>query len=489
MQKAACTSRTPLTLVGVPLPSARRRVKFNHMRHVNSTNWIALGLVVLSASGGGVRAQTAPASLQTPHSWLQFRNDTVNAGVVPGTLDVTWKYRSPRPVRGIAVAEGTVLIGTESADAAAVDFAPDQHGFVVALDVRDGHVLWTQSASSWVHGDPVIYEGKAYVAFGRWPLSSRGGVTAFDLRTGRVLWSKATTVGNMPGPAIDTVTRSIIVVGGDAVLYELSLDDGTVRHATGLRVQVAMSNPRLASNHIVYVAGGRSLISYSELERHVDWRVRNPPLHSLGDVPVALGDTTVFTTGYAQYSFWAAARDLPLREFIRLGRSAYKTRRLADYKDWFQQQWLLAFDRRDGHLLWGKPLGIGLDVPRNASGMPVLVAPRVIVTSPVSRTLWVFDAATGRVLSRRELAAVHKGAVTAVGDDILLGDRKGNISLFRLPDGAPIGQCFAGSAFNVFGPRLVGKTLFVGTDDGWLHAVPYDSLRRRAVMAGARSCF
>ena len=139
--------------------------------------------------------------------------------------------------------------------------------------------------------------------------------------------------------------------------------------------------------------------------------------------------------------------------------------------------------------LWRKPLGIGLDVPRNASGMPVLVPPRVIVTSPMSRTLWVFDAATGRVLSRQELAAVHKGAVTAVGDDILLGDRKGNISLFRLPDGAPIGQCFAGSAFNVFGPRLVGKTLFVGTDDGWLHAVPYDSLRGRAVKGGARSCF
>lgn len=119
---------------------------------------VAVTLTLVTPLGPALSAQSSPsAATLMPKSWLQLRGGTDNAGVLPGTLEATWQFKAERPVRGLSVAGGLVLIGTESADAdAAPDaFAPDQRGFLIALDATTGAPLWTRALRSWVHGDPL----------------------------------------------------------------------------------------------------------------------------------------------------------------------------------------------------------------------------------------------------------------------------------------------------------------------------------------------
>ncbi len=447
----------------------------------------------------GAQEAKAPAS-STPSAWLQFRNDTNNAGAVPGTLDVSWRYKAPHAVRGISVAAGSVVIGTEAADGTGDYLSPHQHGFISALDANTGALRWTHELTSWIHDDPAVYDGRVYVQVGVGPLynflpsrprvlAKEGGILSFDLQSGNRLWSVRFDGGGMTAPVVDTASHSLVVAGGDGVLYQLSLEDGAIRRQAGLRDMPAMSNPRIGADRSILVGAGTSVISYSLSRDRFDWRIRVPPLKALGDVPIALSDTVAFITGAGSVGFWNAVRRLPIREFLHLAGEARRTYGLARYTNWFWEQRLLAVDRRSGRLLWQRPLGLGVLVSRNSSGMPVVVGNRVVVSSPYSKTIRAFDVGSGRELWMQPLDAMHRGGVTVVGEDVIIGDRTGTISLFRLGDGTSIGRCAAGAPFTVLGPVLVGRTLFTATRDGWVNATPYEDLRRRALEPGLKPCF
>jgi outer membrane protein assembly factor BamB len=451
---------------------------------------VALTLTALIGNPASSQSRS-PASASTPASWLQLRGATDNTGRLPGTLEVAWRFKARHAVRGLSVAAGLVLVGTESADAASRNPGPDQRGYLTALDALTGIPLWTQEVPNWIHGDPVIYRGLAFASFGRFPMTSPGGVIAVDLRTGRTVWSLNADGGIMPAPALDSAEGSLIVAGGDGVLRTLDVRTGAVKHASVLGSPDAMASPRIDDNGVVYLGADATLFSYSTRTGRFLWRFRPPGLVELGTPPAALADTIVFTEGTKHLGLWSAFRALPIRRFWQLareGRSMFGNR-LSTYASWFQEQWLLAVDRRDGHPLWQQPLGVGLIVLRNNSGTPVVAGKRVIISSPVSQTVSAFDVASGRVLWRRRLDAMHIGAATIVGSDIVLGDKNGYITLLRIDDGRVIGRCNAGAAFSPTAPVVVGRTLFTATRDGWVRATPYDSLRHRAILPGGTACF
>src|SRR5690348_15456832 len=100
-------------------------------------------------------ARRPPALAQVgPQVWLQHRSSVDNTGYVAGTLATRWSYKARLPVRGLAIAGGTIFLGSESADADAAPgaFAPDQRGALTALDLRTGSVRWSDPIPSWVHG-------------------------------------------------------------------------------------------------------------------------------------------------------------------------------------------------------------------------------------------------------------------------------------------------------------------------------------------------
>jgi hypothetical protein len=81
---------------------------------------------------------------------------------------------------------------------------------------------------------------------------------------------------------------------------------------------------------------------------------------------------------------------------------------------------------------------------------------------------------------------MHKGAVTVIGEDVLFGDKSGQITLISLADGHLLGQCKTAGSFSVTAPILVGKTLIVPTRDGTVWAAPYAELRARMVGSAGK---
>lgn len=452
---------------------------------------VALILAALNRASASGQSPPSPSAGSMPASWLQLRNGTDNTGRVPGTLEVAWRFKAQHAVRGLSVAAGVVLLGTESADASSQQLGPDQRGFLTALDATTGSALWTVELPNWIHGDPVVHQGRVFVTFGRYPMDSPGGVMAVDLKTGATLWALTTEGGIMPAAALDSAAGSIVVAGGDSMVRTLDMRTGAMRNAGKLGGPDAMASPRMDENGVAYLAAWSTVVSFATRTGTLNWSYSPPGLVDLGTPPVALGDKAVFAAGIKPRGLWSAFRDLPFGHFLKLSRDGYGLLgdRLSSYPSWFQEQWLLAVDRRDGHLLWQRSLGVGLIVLRNNSGTPVVTGQRVIISSPVSQTVFAFDAGSGRMIWRRRLDAMHIGAVTIVGADVVLGDKQGNVTLLRAEDGAMLGRCSAGAPFSPTAPIVVGRTLFAATRDGMVHATPYDSLRSRAVARRGRACF
>jgi outer membrane protein assembly factor BamB len=451
---------------------------------------LVAGVLLACMSAGASTAQTVVrATSVTPSSWLQLRSGVDNNAAVAGSLRAEWQYHAPHAVRGLSVADGVVVMGTESADAEGDAKAPDQTGVLTGLDAASGRQLWTESVPSWVHGDPIIDHGTAYVTYGRWPMTSPGGIAAFAVGTGVRLWFKRTPTGNMPAPAFDTISRSLLMAGGDGMLYRLSPADGSVLSSSGLRSANAMSSPRILPNGTAIMGAGSVVTCYDIARDSFTWRFHPPLFHSIGDVPVAVTDSFVFTTGTKNFGFRNAMRALPVREFVALTTDAVRSKKLGGYKTWYQQQWLIALDRTTGRMRWRRPLGIGLQVPRNTAGTPVAVDDRVVVSSPVSKTISAFALRTGTLLWSRKQPSSHKGAVTVIGRDVVFGDKAGILHVLRLVDGVELGACNAGAGFSPLAPVLVGQTFIIPTRDGWVHAVPYDLLRRRALARPSGSCY
>jgi outer membrane protein assembly factor BamB len=439
-----------------------------------------------------VAQAASSAAAATPSSWLQFRAGTDNAGYVPGTLSVEWKYRAASAVRGHAVADGIILLGTESADASLLKRGPDQHGSLIALDVRTGVELWKRDVPSWIHGDPAIYRGRAYVTFGQHPLDAMGGVIAVDLKDGRQRWAFDVDGGVMPAPALDTTTSTLLVAGGDGVLHLLDIETGAEKKAVGLRAVVAMSSPRLDDRGHAYFGAQDRLISYATRDHKFDWVFKVTDLVELATPVAALSDSIVFISGTeSRMNWWSAFRALPFARFVEVARDGYKVsgNHLASYNYWYAQQWLLAVDRYTGQLRWKQPLGVGGIVLRNNSGTPVVAGDRVLISSPVSNIIAAFDVMSGKPLWRRTVDARHVGPLTIVGDDIVFGDQGGRVNILAAKDGAMIGRCVAGGPSSPAQPIVVGKTIFVMPRDGWIYATPYEALRRRATAMSKKPCF
>jgi outer membrane protein assembly factor BamB len=249
-----------------------------------------------------------------------------------------------------------------------------------------------------------------------------------------------------------------------------------------------MSSPRLDRGQL-FLGAGATVRAYSTASLTLLWSTAVPPLKTLGDVTVALSDSAVLSTGTRNIDFWNALKRLGARDGWAFLRTAFRTKKLDTYRSWFAEQSVIALDRRTGHVLWRQSLGVGLQVPRNTSGTPVVIGHVVVVSSPVSRSIWAFDLGTGRRLWRRRLEAQHKGASTIFNDGVLLGDKSGLMSLLDTSDGHVIGRCRAGDAFSVLSPVVIGQTTIVATHDGWVHAIPTRRLQANLTDTIPKSCF
>jgi outer membrane protein assembly factor BamB len=136
-----------------------------------------------------------------------------------------WEYQAPLASHGIhssaAVGGNFVCFGT-------------YHGFVVCLDRRDGHPLWMRRVGDAIGSSPLVHEGVLFVSV---ETTSRpdGYVVALRLRDGEMLW-RSPYLGNQAHSSPALVPDAGLVVAGDNnhFLNAFRISDGTLAWRTNL---------------------------------------------------------------------------------------------------------------------------------------------------------------------------------------------------------------------------------------------------------------
>lgn len=391
----------------------------------------------------------APIEAQA-RDWREFRGGADNTGYIAGDLRVQWRYKARGAVRGMSVARERVLVGSE------VLTPTDRPGTIAALSLRTGEQYWSHDLPAWVHGDPAIVDSTAYVTFGAIPFDSLpGGLWAFDLRSGRVQWRFASGAGMMPSPAV--VGSMIFAGGGDSCIHSVNRRTGQQLHAWCTGSPIAMSSLRIADSLVIAGNVSGHVLAYNIRTFKEQWRRRWAPIDHIGDPPVAFAHGLAITTGTHLF-----------------------------HPD-SMRHWAVAFNAATGDTVWRNMLGVGRRFDRNYSGTPAVARGIVLVSSPIAQSLHAFDARSGATRWSVRLESQHKGAPTVVGEDVVLGDAAGRLSIRALGTGALLGVCRFDAPFTVIAPLIVGRTILVATQDGWVYAEPYDQLRARAMGQTAAS--
>jgi outer membrane protein assembly factor BamB len=414
-------------------------------------------VLVRLALGAALVFAVAPQSraCAQPGDWRQFRGGADNTGYLAGDLRARWRYKAPGAVRAMSVARNRVLVGTEILGETA-----RPPGTIAALSLTTGERIWTHDLPAWVHGDPAIVDSTAFVTFGAYPFDLMpGGLWAFDMRSGRIRWKFESGAGMMPAPAV--VGSVIFAGGGDTCIHSLSSRTGRQLHAWCTGAPIAMASPRIADSLVIVGNVRGYLIGYNTVTFREQWRRRWDPIDHFGDPPAAFAHGLAITTGTHRF------------------------------KPDSQRHWVVAFNAVNGDTAWRRLLGTGPWLERNTSGTPAVAGGIVVVSSPIASSLHAFDARSGAPRWSMPLESQHKGAPTIVGEDVVLGDAAGRLSVRALRSGNLLGVCRFDAPFTVLAPLVVGQTILVATQDGWVYAEPYDQLRARAaghVAASAPPC-
>ena len=137
---------------------------------------------------------------------------------------------------------------------------------------------------------------------------------------------------------------------------------------------------------------------------------------------------------------------------------------------------LLALDAATGRILWKKEFSKGPIPPAMKTATPMIAGGKVFEGSPVTGDYYAFDLKTGR-----ELWGVHLGAQIRAGAVLDHGIlyvpyKSGDIAAIESSDGKFITNRHIGGAFGPSSPVVVGGTLYVSNIYGWLLAMPLSEI-------------
>lgn len=404
-----------------------------------------------------------------PDEWTQYRLDASNNAVYDngGSALSRMKFRTGDQVRATPVIVGNALyIGNHAT------------GGMFRFDLPSGKVVWHDDnpwfrhAPNWIHSEMIQADGRIFVGYGNRAFQSadiRGtgasGVMAVSPEDGATLWQYSTLGEVMPTPALWNDT--LYVTTGGAELIALSPESGERLWALPLPGWVSMSSPAIADG-VLYVGALNAVVAVDLEERKMLWRFDETA--SFTDVPPAVADGVVVMTGM-------------------MGRgtlSEQDRRRYPSHRGGFH--FIYAFDAGTGKLLWRDLLGSGPHQPNNTSGAPTIADGRVYVGSPYARGMYAYDLKSGQRLWEHPTTASIKGAPVVTAGKVFFGDTAGLLHALDAEDGdSP--RCDSGHAIDKLklggssnnasavalapaGPVVINETLFVGSQDGFVYAVP-----------------
>ncbi|MFC3018325.1 outer membrane protein assembly factor BamB family protein [Virgibacillus litoralis] len=330
-------------------------------------------------------------------------------------------------------------------------------GDLFAFDVKTGEKLWQNKAPNWVHSEMIYHDGKVFVGFGNRFFQGDGirgteesGVLALDAESGDILWKYNTKGEVMPTPAF--YEGSVYVATGDKHLYKLDPASGDLLEKIEIGSTVSMSSPNI-TNDTLYVGGSGPLpftfSAYDLTNEEFKWQTEFPEVFAgLDDVPPAVSDNIVVTTALTGNS------DNP-------------------------EHWLYALDAETGDIIWQKTLGTGEFVKNNKSGAPIIYEGKIFVGSPITKTFYAYDLKSGEKLWEYE-NEVMKAPPVAKDGVVYFSNTKGMVYALDSENGNVVGQKELNGTLAPSGPIIINDTLFVGSQDSNVYAVPLTEITDNA---------
>lgn len=436
------------------------------------------GLTACTIATGLSAAQAA----ETPSSWPMYAmQPDHNAAMNSSFPAVTWTYQVPGAADARkAVKNNTIIrdlvgfgIGVSVVDGSV--FAPNDNGYLYKLDAQSGKLDWSFDAYNQLMGTPVVAtvngQQLVFVSAGNsvftYSHAKKFGVKgaqvirgndvsaidAVDAATGKLVWTYKTKGEDMPTPVFDHGT--LLFGNGDGHVYALDAGTGALKWKTAIKSFVSMSSATFDPKKNVIIMGGTDPSNIYALDAATGKRLWT--VHPKNIFSSSGGDGT-----------WAVEGNLTIGQ-IETQTATQKSSSSSEE---------IAINIGTGKIVWSKTLGTGKTPPRNKDAVPAIVDGIVYTGSPVTHDEYAIEAKSGKIIWTAPLKVGMKAAPTIVGDDVIQPTGKGKI--FTLAKSS-------GNVTNVYnlkqggyGPQdgvAVGGTFFIGTNDGFMQAIPLKSLK------------
>src|SRR5699024_5719378 len=135
------------------------------------------------------------------------------------------------------------------------------------------------------------------------------------------------------------------------------------------------------------------------------------------------------------------------------------------------EHWLYAMDTESGEILWKESLGTGEFVKNNKSGAPIIYNGKIFVGSPITETFYAYDLKSGEKLWEFE-NKVMKAPPVAQDGIVYFSNTEGMVYALDAETGDVAGKKELNGTLAPSGPIIVNDTLFIGSQDSNVYAVP-----------------
>ncbi|WP_226824195.1 outer membrane protein assembly factor BamB family protein [Acidithiobacillus caldus] len=437
-------------------------------------------LISAVITGSFLYVPTAAAGI-TPTLWPMYAfQPGHNAFIKLPFPAVSWTFEVP----GAAAARKAVLnnttirdlvgfpIGVSVADHAV--FAPNDNGYLYKLQAKSGKLDWAFDAYNQLMTTPVVARvaGKTLVFVGAGNSvftysharkfgmkdaqvirgSDVSAIDAVDAATGKLVWTYRTKGEDMPSAVFD---HGMLIFGnGDGHVYALDAANGALKWKTAIQSFVSMSSAALDPQNNVVIVGGThpsNIYALDATTGRLLWKVH--PAHIFSS---SGGDGT-----------WAVA------DGLAIGQIETRTKGQKSVSNSEE----LAIDIATGKVVWSTTLGTGKTPPRNKDAVPAVDHGVIYTGSPVTHREYAINVSNGRILWTTPLKVGMKAAPTIVRNTVIQPTGNGNLFTLDRANGKVIHV--ANLHQGGYGPQngvALGKTFFIGTNSGYLQAIPLQKL-------------
>lgn len=359
---------------------------------------------------------------------------------------------------------GTSTVPT--VDGSTLFVASNDHA-VYAFDLFTGARKWRTELSNDVMTPPLVYKGVVIVGTGGstssvWHppnhivVGTKGNeIAALRERDGALLWTRPLRGTGMPGGML--VRGMYVHHDGAGNVLALDWRTGKLRWQRHVVSAAAMSAIAPAANGRFLLSAGVAPAEIFALRTDGSsaWTYRLPRRASgVADTPIASDGRNFACTMYLEPQGAAP--------FVYVQRHVV--------------QHVIALHADTAKLRWDTVLERGVLHTKNWAAIPILADGRIYIGSELRPYVHALDARTGKLLWKRRLHGLDQSASVLKDGVLYTGDSSGVMWAFNAASGAVIGSKRFPDGFRVGSPIIVGRTLVVGSNTGYVFAVPLNDI-------------